>query len=295
MAGLMRIDQYPVAPDPLPDTAVLLVETSPDDPARAYARAPVTTFAPGLSIRGGFFGFGQARNGTTSLDVGAGWCAADDGSSALALATTLTKTQGAWVAGNNAGGLDSGTSYAASTWYYVFCIGRSDTGATDVLFSASATIPTLPAGYDKKRRIGAFLTTGAGLITPFVNQGDYWFWSDAVNDLDTTAPGTSWTAVAVTAPRIPGVIIFGRATVRNTAAVLHAVGFASGVASVPSDRFLGDFEIANSTPKPADPNNSQVNTYFQLMVNASGQVYYFADSTTSIRVFLTTRGYIDVR
>jgi hypothetical protein len=36
----------------------------------------------------------------------------------------------------------------------------------DVLFSSSATAPTLPSGYTKKRRIGCFQTDSAGDIVP---------------------------------------------------------------------------------------------------------------------------------
>lgn len=63
------------------------------------------------------------------------------------------------VAGVN--GLDTGAE-AANTWYAVYVIGDTtgvNAGAT--LLSASFTAPTLPAGYDVFRRIGA-VRNGAG-------------------------------------------------------------------------------------------------------------------------------------
>jgi hypothetical protein len=56
--------------------------------------------------------------------------------------------------GTAAGALDTG-AIANSTWYHVWLIERVDTGVVDVLFSLSATAPTMPANYTRKRRIGS--------------------------------------------------------------------------------------------------------------------------------------------
>jgi len=65
-----------------------------------------------------------------------------------------------------ANGIDAG-ALAAETWYSIYAIGDS-TGAITPdagLLSTSPTAPTLPAGYDCFRRIGAARTNGsAGLI-----------------------------------------------------------------------------------------------------------------------------------
>lgn len=65
---------------------------------------------------------------------------------------TITMT----VAG--AGGLDTG-AVAASTWYFAFAITKDD-GTKELLASLSSTLPTLPVGYTKWARIGAFKTDG---------------------------------------------------------------------------------------------------------------------------------------
>ena len=90
----------------------------------------------------------------------------------LELTSALTKQiDASWAVGTDAGGLDGTESVAgtpdADTWYHVWLIKRSDTGVVDVLFSESATAPTMPASYDYKRRIGAVLTDATPDIIAF--------------------------------------------------------------------------------------------------------------------------------
>lgn len=60
----------------------------------------------------------------------------------------------ATISTSGAGGLDTG-SETADTWYAVHAIAdTSGTNAPDVLFSLSATVPTMPSGYDVFRRLG---------------------------------------------------------------------------------------------------------------------------------------------
>jgi len=101
----------------------------------------------------------------------------DDGSG-QAVATAMTKRLDAnWVAGNNQGGLDTG-SVAVDTTYHLFAIYNPSTSTADFLFSASLS-PTLPSGYTKKKRIASLLTDGAGNIRngtfTFNKDGSYRF------------------------------------------------------------------------------------------------------------------------
>jgi len=140
------------------------------------------------------------------IDISAG-DARDDGDAAnLSLSATLVKRiDASWVVGTNQGGLDGTESVAgtpdASTWYHVWAIRRSDTGVTDVLFSESATSPTLPTDYDQKRRIGAVLTDVSANITAFTQDGDWFYWVTRTNSITANTPGIS----AVTSPalRVP--------------------------------------------------------------------------------------------
>jgi hypothetical protein len=75
---------------------------------------------------------------------------------------------------NNSGvnGLDTGTK-AANTWYYLYVISDSSgINATSGIFSSNSTIPTLPSGYDKFRRIGSVRNGAENNIIRFTMQGN---------------------------------------------------------------------------------------------------------------------------
>ncbi len=72
----------------------------------------------------------------------------------------FSKSTAAWTAGNGNSGLDGG-SVAASSWYHVFVIERTDTGVTDILLLRSVPAPALPANYTKKRGVGSIRTNAS--------------------------------------------------------------------------------------------------------------------------------------
>ena len=83
---------------------------------------------------------------STSLKaISAGACRSDD--------NTFNIVTGA-ITANMATQLDTGAE-AADTWYAIWVIGDAvTTNVPRALLSLSATAPTMPSGYDKKRRIG---------------------------------------------------------------------------------------------------------------------------------------------
>lgn len=101
----------------------------------------------------------------TIIDFGAGVAQADDGSLVFTVSATskILQNSGAWAAGNNQNGLDTGAR-ANSTYYYCFAIYNPTTLASDFLFSASKASPTLPSGYTKKCYLGACHTDGSANI-----------------------------------------------------------------------------------------------------------------------------------
>jgi hypothetical protein len=121
----------------------------------------------GLAIQGHRYGLTLSNNGsdaTNDIDIAVG-SAASDGTTPylMTLASALTKRLDAsWAVGTNQGGLDTGS--IANTTYHVWLIQRSDTGVVDVLFSTSATSPTMPTNYDRKRRIGSILRESAAIV-----------------------------------------------------------------------------------------------------------------------------------
>jgi len=132
-----------------------------------------------------------------------------DNSGFATLTSNLTKRLDAnWVAGNNQGGLDTGTKQP-NTPYYGYAIYNPTTLVADIIFSASPTNPTLPSGFTKYRRIKSafFLTNASGNIRGFFYLPDsgYYLWSTPITvhfSQNTSGSGTN----DVSVPRIYGMV-----------------------------------------------------------------------------------------
>lgn len=152
------------------------------------------------------------------IDFTAGNFQFDDGSG-QAVATALTKQlDNSWAAGDNTGGLDTGT-VAADTFYYCFAIYNPTTQTSDFLFSTSTSSPTMPSGYTKKKRIASLLTDGAGNIKngsyTFFNGGYRFIYSVAV--LTGTGLTPSYTTLSVSCPPFSLALIDGDIANNSTA------------------------------------------------------------------------------
>ena len=109
----------------------------------------------------------SVTDATNDLDHAIGMAVSDDTAytarRTMVLSTALTKrSDAAWVAGTNQGGLDTGS--VGNNGYYVWLIMRTDLTAVDILYSLSSTAPTMPANYTFKRLIGWFLRSGGALV-----------------------------------------------------------------------------------------------------------------------------------
>jgi hypothetical protein len=135
---------------------------------------------------GYIYGLTLSNNGSDAnndIDIAVGKCADGAGAYLLTLGSSITKQlDGAWAAGTNQGGLDTGAK-ANSTCYHVWLIRKDSDGTIDALFSTSATSPTMPAGYTAKRRIGAVRTNDLGNIMAFTQFGDEFLYSNAILDV----------------------------------------------------------------------------------------------------------------
>ena len=144
-------------------------------------------------------GFQLVNNVTDAahdVDIGSGFCTDVDHFGPIYLVTGITKRiDASWAVGTNQGGLDGSESVAgtpdANTWYHLWAIKRSDTGVVDVLFSESATAPTMPTNYNRKRRIGAVLTDGSANILGFVQAGDDFLWKSPILDVNASITTTA--------------------------------------------------------------------------------------------------------
>jgi hypothetical protein len=203
---------------------------------------------------------------SASFGIAAGVATSDDATTSMKLATSSTKTTGAWAVGSGNGSFD-GTGPAPSAtsgWYHVYLIERPDTGVVDVLTSNSATAPTLPTSYTKKRRIGSMKTNGSFQWIKFIQLGDDFLWDVPVQDVNT--PNLSTTAVLTVLSVPPGVQV-----------VAHVHGLVENPAAA---------QLFISSPDQTDTAPS--NTVFTVYLNAGANMPFSArirtDTLAQIRL-----------
>ncbi len=111
--------------------------------------------------------------------------------------------------------LDTGVAMSISTWYYIWAVWDGTTVRT--LVSASATDPTMPAGYTHKGLLSAVRSDGAGAPVVMFTQGK----RTEIDEVEVLAAGsaTAFTAVslATAAPPI-GRFVLGYVEVLKTVA-----------------------------------------------------------------------------
>lgn len=128
-------------------------------------------------------------NPTTRLNISIGNCRDSTNTRGINLATPLVKIlTSTWAAGTNQGGKDSGVAVAAGQTWHVHAILNPTTMAVDILFSQSATAPTLPTGYTYFRRVMSIITEAASSsIRQFLQTGD---------TVQLITRGTEWSATS---------------------------------------------------------------------------------------------------
>lgn len=225
-------------------------------------------------LRGYIGGCTMSNDGSspnTVIDTAACMATSDDATTNMVLAA-FTKTSGAWTLGTGNGCLDTGV-VGSNTWYSLFIVERPDTGVVDELCSTSATAPTMPANYTKKRRIGSFRTDGSGNILAFTQVGHDFLWATSVTDANSvTPPDTSAHMVTITVPS--GVQV----TARYRARADYASGSSGGIL------FTSPSETDQATPRSllygaAGPDAAGE---FATRVNTSGQIRVLSNSVGMI-------------
>lgn len=248
--------------------------------------------------RGHISGLTLSNNGTDAvndIDIAAGQAASDDSTYMLNLASGITKQlDAAWAVGTNAGGLDTGT--IGNNWYHVFLIARSDTGVVDVLYSLSASSPTMPTNYDKKRRIGSIRRAGATIVA-FTQNVNEFLWNAAVVDVDAANPGTAAVTRTLTVPT--GVKVLAKINAGTY------IGTTNGVGATFSSLDVSDQAPQSGTTAALTGFNSMTAgtgsadwflSEHTVRTNTSGQIRTrLSVSGAADRIGIITRGWIDYR
>jgi hypothetical protein len=227
------------------------------------------------------------------VDVAAGAATSDDATTLMKIATFSKNCNAAWAVGSGNGGLDSGSSLAASTWYHVYVIERIDTGVVDELCSTQATSPTLPANYTKKRRIGSIRTDGSAHIISFSQSGDEFLWSTSFNDVANLSPlGTSAVLQTLTVPTGVKVQARYRANIQNFVGVAGSILFTSPDESDQTPSNLLNSLVSDDTSIPAVRTGGE----FLTRTNTSAQIRYRATvNNVNFALVIYTYGWVDTR
>lgn len=142
------------------------------------------------------YGFTYQNNvadAVNDLDIAAGGAMDATGAYFLVGGALTKQSDVAWAVGNAAGMLDTGA--VGNSDYYLFVIGRSDTGVVDYLSSLSATSPTMPTNYDFKRLIGWFKRVGGTIVAfdtyELPGGGLELIWDSPTLDIDLSATLTT--------------------------------------------------------------------------------------------------------
>lgn len=155
-------------------TPVALDEFAISDSAATWGLKKVTAESVISGPQGYIYGLAMTTNATDAandIDFAAGVATSDAAPYYRMTASAMTKRLDAtFTAGTGNGMLDTGT--VANSTYYLFEIQRSDTLVTDFLASTSASAPTMPTNYDRKRLIGSLVRSGGVNGAP-VRAGNY--------------------------------------------------------------------------------------------------------------------------
>lgn len=195
------------------------------------------------------------------------------------LASTAIDTN---TASGGVNALDTG-AWATNTWYAVWAICNAEGSSRGYLASLSATSPTMPVGYTRKRRIGWIRTTGTATnLQKFRQVGNVALWNRDQADADlvavsTASPSTTYATVTCTT------------SVPSTAVRAHGVGYISGNGSMaspvnllvaptgqglvgPAGRIVATIATANVTSRVP----------FEIDLNGSRQFDHCVSSTVNV-------------
>jgi hypothetical protein len=244
--------------------------------------APVS-LAP---VPGLMFGCTLSGGGSQIITIAACTSTSDDQLNTMVVGTTFTKTFSNWAVGTGNGGLDTG-SVAINTYYFVYEIMRTDTGVVDYLLSTSATAPTFPANYTKKRRLGTIKTDATPNIISFSQNGDEFYWSTPLLDVNTTVGTTPTLFTLNTPPQIKTNALLrvtgGSASV-GALVLFNSPDETSTNANVPG----GNFTTATAVSNAGMPATINIRTNTSQQIRAAGTV-------AGMSITVVTYGWIDTR
>jgi hypothetical protein len=229
---------------------------------------------------------------SATMSIAAGEAKDSTNSTVMQLAAATAKTTSSWAVGTGNGGKAETGAVANSTWYHFYLIYRSDTGVTDICFSTSAT--GLVAGsyvsgggnvanaYTQFRRIGSGLTNGSAQWVKFFQFNDEFWWDVPVDDISTSAQGTTPIDYPLTVPTGVRVKAIGNPAYMSDGVYLY------------TPDFTGDSPTIGTTPAGPNMASSAAGGVIEVWTNTSAQIR--ADGQAAARnIYWKTLGWKDYR
>jgi hypothetical protein len=207
----------------------------------------------------------------------AGGIGMDSSGSLWQLSATTKRLDAIWTAGNNQGGLFSGTK-ANNTTYHVWLIRNSTTGAVDCGFDTSTIGANVPSGWVIVCRIASLFTLGSGQWVTFV-QSEKTFRTTQLQAFNNASGGRTYSLLTLSVPigfSVESIVQMSISiTTNGTGSVGH--GFNQNL----SQSF--NYAISGSVGFSA---------VAREFTNNAGQIYF--GTTGSINLsFLTCYGWVD--
>ena len=271
--------------------ALTLPAAAPTAAAQAANKAYVDAAVAAVPIppaRGHLFGLTMMSGGaSTTISIGAGEATDSSGLVLMVLGGAgINKTTAAWAVGSGNGGLDTGV-IAPLTFYHFFLIERSDTKVVDVLFSLSATAPTMPSPYNLSRRIGAMMTGGSSNWAGFIQLGDDFLFTTPLNDVSVSNLSTSAILYSLSVPT--GIQVDAKLRLTMSSAT---AGTTVLVTSPDEQSSASGTPSGNTTITAANTQSVRMTSRFRTSLAGQVRAVSTAASTT---FFIVTTGWYDRR
>ena len=212
----------------------------------------------------------------------------------LTISSTFTKKIDAtWASGSGNGGLASGVSLSADTWYHVYLV-ELDAGGTDAGFDTATNAANLVATSgvaSAYRRIGSVLTNSISNILGFTQFEDEFIFDSQVVNVNGVGLGTSRVLQTVTTP-----------TGFEVRAILGLLGIIAGSNNAVRIT-LTHPNVTDATPASNIVNNAGENSSNNNGTWASGTHIVRTDTASRVAfrqdvnstVYINTNGYLDPR
>ena len=187
------------------------------------------------------------------------------------------------AAGTDVGGLASGASLTADTWYHVFAIVSG--GAADVIFDTSVTCANGVAnnGVTSYQYINSVLTDSSSNILAFFNHYNFMWFDVPINDENQANPGSSPVPVTLSTP-------LGVEVIAEITAI--AIQGASGMGNIIVASRQQSSTTPTSTLADIGASTSQTDSINKrLIANTASKIEYICSTGTQGTMIINTLGW----